>query len=66
VKAGADSFWECFDADDSRKSPYGDCHNDSCYHAWSCAPSYLLRVLLRVFLGNMSCAEGVPRKHELC
>jgi hypothetical protein len=50
VKAGADTFWECFDAEDSRKSPYGDCHNNSYCHAWSCTPSYLLRVVLKDFL----------------
>jgi hypothetical protein len=47
VEAGADTFWECFDPVDSRSSPYGDCHNNSYCHAWSCTPSYLLRVKLR-------------------
>jgi alpha-L-rhamnosidase len=46
ARAGADTFWECFDEEDSRKSPYGDCHNNSYCHAWSCTPSYLLRVVL--------------------
>jgi hypothetical protein len=50
VQVGADTFWECFDAEDSRKSPYGDCHNNSYCHAWSCTPSYLLRVVLKDFL----------------
>jgi len=50
VRAGADTFWECFDPEDSRKSPYGDCHNNSFCHAWSCTPSYLLRVVLKDFL----------------
>jgi len=50
VKAGADTFWECFDPEDSRKSPYGDCHNNSYCHAWSCTPSYLLRVVLKQYL----------------
>jgi alpha-L-rhamnosidase len=52
VKAGADTFWECFDVEDSRKSPYGDCHNNSYCHAWSCTPSYLLRVVLKDFLAK--------------
>jgi hypothetical protein len=52
VKAGADTFWECFDAEDPRKSPYGDCHNNSYCHAWSCTPSYLLRVVLKDFLAR--------------
>jgi alpha-L-rhamnosidase len=53
VKAGADTFWECFDAEDSRRSPYGDCHNNSYCHAWSCTPSYLLRVVLKDFLAGI-------------
>lgn len=47
AKAGADTFWECFDSNDPRRSPYGDCHNNSYCHAWSCTPSYLLRVVLK-------------------
>jgi hypothetical protein len=50
VEAGADTFWECFDPEDSRSSPYGDCHNNSYCHAWSCTPSYLLRTKLRSWL----------------
>ncbi|CZR63110.1 uncharacterized protein PAC_13007 [Phialocephala subalpina] len=50
ARAGADTFWECFDAEDSRRSPYGDCHNNSYCHAWSCTPSYLLRVMLKDYL----------------
>jgi alpha-L-rhamnosidase len=50
ARAGADTFWECFDEADSRKSPYGDCHNNSYCHAWSCTPSYLIRVVLRGYL----------------
>ncbi|KIW00597.1 uncharacterized protein PV09_07795 [Verruconis gallopava] len=45
VAAGADTFWECFDPNDCRASPYGDCHNNSYCHAWSCTPAYLLRKL---------------------
>jgi alpha-L-rhamnosidase len=57
ARAGADTFWECFDEEDSRKSPYGDCHNNSYCHAWSCTPSYLLRVVLNgAYRGkNKSC-----------
>jgi alpha-L-rhamnosidase len=47
ARAGADTFWECFDDQDPRTSPYGDCHNNSYCHAWSCTPSYLLRVVLK-------------------
>lgn len=52
VRAGADTFWECFDPQDSRSSPYGDCHNNSYCHAWSCTPSYLLRVKLQGWLAE--------------
>ncbi|KAH7411185.1 bacterial alpha-L-rhamnosidase domain-containing protein [Cadophora sp. MPI-SDFR-AT-0126] len=47
ARAGADTFWECYDSEDPRRSPYGDCHNNSYCHAWSCTPSYLLRVVLK-------------------
>jgi alpha-L-rhamnosidase len=47
VDAGADTFWECYDPNDARASPYGDCHNNSYCHAWSCTPSYLLRKVLK-------------------
>ncbi|KAK4889407.1 hypothetical protein LTR27_011751 [Elasticomyces elasticus] len=50
VRAGADTFWECFDPDDPRASPYGDYHNNSYCHAWSCTPSYLLRGVLKDYL----------------
>jgi alpha-L-rhamnosidase len=46
VAMGADTFWECFDPDDARKSPYGDCRNNSYCHAWSCSPAWLLRDVL--------------------
>lgn len=52
ARAGADTFWECFDENDSRRSPYGDCHNNSYCHAWSCTPSYLLRVVLKDHLAS--------------
>jgi alpha-L-rhamnosidase len=54
ARAGADTFWEFFDAEDSRRSPYGDCHNNSYCHAWSCTPSYLLRVVLKDYLAATS------------
>ncbi|CEN61032.1 hypothetical protein ASPCAL07701 [Aspergillus calidoustus] len=43
VKAGADTFWECYDAEDPTASPYGDVRNNSFCHAWSCTPTYFLR-----------------------
>lgn len=51
VSAGADTFWECFDVDDPMSSPYGDVRNNSFCHAWSCTPSYLLRVKLGRVVG---------------
>ncbi|KAF2195131.1 glycoside hydrolase family 78 protein [Zopfia rhizophila CBS 207.26] len=48
VERGADTFWECFDPNDSRKSPYGDCRNNSYCHAWSCSPAWLLRDVLKL------------------
>lgn len=50
VKAGADTFWECFDANNPKASPYGDVRNNSFCHAWSCTPSYLLRGKLKEFV----------------
>lgn len=50
VEAGADTFWECYDPEDCRSSPYGDVHNNSFCHAWSCTPSYLLRGKLQDWL----------------
>ncbi|KAM5520293.1 alpha-L-rhamnosidase [Fusarium oxysporum f. sp. phaseoli] len=47
VEAGADTFWECYDAQDCMASPYGDVRNNSWCHAWSCTPTYLLRTTLR-------------------
>ncbi|TQN70391.1 hypothetical protein CSHISOI_05101 [Colletotrichum shisoi] len=51
VQAGADTFWECFNPEDPRASPYGDVRNNSFCHAWSCTPTYLLRGKLRDFVG---------------
>jgi len=45
VNAGADTFWEAYDPDDSRYSPYGDVHINSFCHAWSCTPAYFFRAL---------------------
>ncbi len=42
LKAGADTFWECFDPGDPRYSPYGGMIVNSFCHAWSCTPAYLI------------------------
>ncbi|KAH0422590.1 hypothetical protein CcaCcLH18_12723 [Colletotrichum camelliae] len=51
VKAGADTFWECYNPADPKASPYGDVRNNSFCHAWSCTPTYLLRGKLKDFVG---------------
>ncbi|KAL0934642.1 alpha-l-rhamnosidase [Colletotrichum truncatum] len=51
VRAGADTFWECYNPEDPRASPYGDVRNNSFCHAWSCTPTYLLRCKLKDFVG---------------
>ncbi|KAK1565998.1 alpha-L-rhamnosidase [Colletotrichum navitas] len=51
VRAGCDTFWECFNPDDPHASPYGDVRNNSFCHAWSCTPTYLLREKLKPFIG---------------
>ncbi|KAF9878324.1 alpha-l-rhamnosidase [Colletotrichum karsti] len=51
VRAGADTFWECYNPEDPQASPYGDVRNNSFCHAWSCTPTYLLREKLKEFVG---------------
>lgn len=43
VELGADTFWEVFEPEDHRASPYGTPLLNSYCHAWSCAPAYFLR-----------------------
>jgi len=43
VERGADVFWEIYDPDEPRRSPYGDFRMNSACHAWSCTPSWFLR-----------------------
>lgn len=52
LKAGADTFWECYDPKDPKASPYGDVRNNSFCHAWSCTPTYLLRGKLLEHVGT--------------
>ena len=42
LKAGADTFWECFDPADPGYSPYGGLIVNSFCHAWSCTPAWLI------------------------
>ena len=43
VLAGADTFWEMYDPENLRFSPYGSLVVNSYCHAWSCTVSYFLR-----------------------
>lgn len=42
LNAGSDTFWECYDPNDLRASPYGGMIVNSYCHAWSCTPAYLI------------------------
>lgn len=42
IRAGADTFWECFDPRNPKSSPYGGMIVNSFCHAWSCTPAYLI------------------------
>ncbi|KXJ93589.1 Six-hairpin glycosidase-like protein [Microdochium bolleyi] len=52
IRAGADTFWEAYDPEDPKASPYGDVRNNSFCHAWSCTPSLLLRTRLLERVGG--------------
>lgn len=43
---GADTFWELYNPQDKRISPYGSNLINSYCHAWSCTPSYFIRKYL--------------------
>lgn len=59
IDAGADTFWECFDPEDCKGSPYGDVRNNSFCHAWSCTPTYLLREKLWDNVGEGAVVKSV-------
>ena len=42
LRAGADTFWECFDPGDPGASPYGGRIVNSFCHAWSCTPAFII------------------------
>ncbi len=42
LRAGADTFFEAWDPKDPKASPYGGAIVNSCCHAWSCTPAYIL------------------------
>jgi len=43
VKDGADTFWELYNPEDKKLSPYGSNLINSYCHAWSCTPTYFIR-----------------------
>ena len=43
LEKGADTFWEVYDPDNPKASPYGGRIIHSFCHAWSCTPTYFLR-----------------------
>ncbi|GJM68621.1 alpha-L-rhamnosidase [Paenibacillus macerans] len=43
VKDGADTFWEVYNPQEKRLSPYGSNLINSYCHAWSCTPTYFIR-----------------------
>jgi hypothetical protein len=62
VEARADTFWECFDAENAKASPYGDVRNNSFCHAWSCTPTYFLRGKLLQSLDGKVAGEITMRE----
>jgi hypothetical protein len=43
---GADTFWELYNPNDKKLSPYGSNLINSYCHAWSCTPTYFIRKYL--------------------
>ena len=52
IRHGATTFWEVYVPDDGHASPYKNHLMNSYCHAWSCTPTYLLRVLFPVSTGQ--------------
>ena len=49
VKKGADTFWEVYDPNNDKLSPYGFYPMNSYCHAWSCTPVYFINKYPEVF-----------------
>jgi len=43
IRDGADTFWELYNPNDKKFSPYGSNLINSYCHAWSCTPTYFIR-----------------------
>ncbi|HIW34619.1 MAG TPA: sugar hydrolase [Candidatus Paenibacillus intestinavium] len=46
MQDGADTFWELYNPNDKKQSPYGSNLINSYCHAWSCTPTYFIRKYL--------------------
>ena len=51
VNKGADTFWEAYDPDNDKLSPYNFFPINSYCHAWSCTPVYFIRKHPEIFQG---------------
>ena len=49
VQKGADTFWEVYDPNDDRRSPYNSHLVNSYCHAWSCTPVYFINKYPEIF-----------------
>ncbi len=49
VEKGADTFWEVYDPNDDRRSPYNSHLVNSYCHAWSCTPVYFINKYPEIF-----------------
>ncbi|MGY4385849.1 alpha-L-rhamnosidase [Pedobacter sp. UYP24] len=49
VKKGADTFWETYDPDNDKLSPYNFFPINNYCHAWSCTPVYFIRKYPQIF-----------------
>ena len=49
IEKGADTFWEVYDPNDDKKSPYGFYPVNSYCHAWSCTPVYFINKYPQIF-----------------
>lgn len=49
VAKGADTFWEAYDPDNDKLSPYNFFPINSYCHAWSCTPVYFIRKYPEIF-----------------
>lgn len=49
VQKGADTFWEIYDPNDDKRSPYNFFPINSYCHAWSCTPVYFINKYPKIF-----------------